>query len=528
MKKRMLYRFLLAGLIVIVTAGCSATELPPSLIQQDSAIQNADSGDALASAGNEATHGNKSDPNYDVVFPQDSVNRIDINLSSEAWTDLQTALAEQFGGQGSGNQGLDNPGRMPGGPGNNQQPPSNQQIPEANPPDQQPAERPAGQAPENGNIGDLDFGDTEYVSSTITFQGETWESVGFRYSGNSTLQSSWKSGTEKISFRLDFDEFDEVDPSTTNQRFYGFKQLSFKSNAKDDSYLREKVTGDIFREAGVAAPQTAFYEVYVDYGDGSKYLGVFTAVEIVDDTVIKTQFADDSGNVYKPEGSGAAFVKGTFNTESFEKQTNEDEADWSDIEAIFEALHSELRTSDPASWRANLEAVFDVDAFIRWLAVDTIIQNWDTYGAMAHNYYLYTDPTDGLVTWIPWDNNEALSAKSEGPGTGNRGGQGRGVRDLGLTGVSEQWPLIRYLMDDPTYLTKYQQYLEETIQGAFQPEKLEATYTKYHDLIAPYVQKEEEGYTQLGSIEGFNQSVNVLTQHAKDRSSAVAAYLAAK
>ncbi len=163
---------------------------------------------------------------------------------------------------------------------------------------------------------------------------------------------------------------------------------------------------------------------------------------------------------------------------------------------------------------------FDVDAFIRWLAADTIIQNWDTYGAMDHNYYLYTDPADGLVTWIPWDNNMALSAKLGGGRMGN-------VRELDLGSVSDQWPLIRFLINDPTYLEKYKHSLEETIQGAFQPDKLAVTYQKYHDLISPYVQKEEKGYTQLDSIESFNQSIDGLIQHAADRYNLVVEYLSA-
>ncbi len=169
-----------------------------------------------------------------------------------------------------------------------------------------------------------------------------------------------------------------------------------------------------------------------------------------------------------------------------------------------------------------------MDTIIRWLAVDTIIQNWDTYGSIAHNYYLYTDPTDGLVTWIPWDNNEALKDTTNGAGNGKRGGQGKSVRDLNMANVGGQWPLIRFLMDDPTYLAKYQQYLEETIAGAFEPGKMEATYTKYHDLIAPYVQKEKETFSQLETLALFDRSLDELIQHAKDRSTAVAAYLAAE
>ncbi len=515
-------------MIAVFLAGCATPAATQTAAGQETEPQSAVPTAAGAANWEEASHGSEAEPNYAIVFPQDAVNRIDITLSAEAWTALQTEMAGLFGAQGQA-QGLGNPGQMPGGRNDNQaRPPDlpqNQQPPAGVPPQGPGNFQPGGQ-PGNG-MGKLGFGDTSYVEATITFNGKTWESVGFRYSGNSTLQNSWSSGTQKISFRLDFDEFEDEHPATQNQRFYGFKQISFKSNAMDSSYIREKVVADIFREAGVVSSQTAFYEVYVDYGEGAQYFGLYTAVEIVDDTVIETQFSDDGGNVYKPEGTGAAFTAGTFNQESFEKQTNADEADWSDIQALFSALHSELRTSDPAAWRAGLEAVFDVNAFIRWLAVDTIIQNWDTYGAMAHNYYLYTDPEDGLVTWIPWDNNMALSQGGMGPG-GRRGGPGGSVRELDLSSVSDQWPLIRFLMDDPVYQAKYKQYLQETIQGAFQPEKLAAAYQKYHDLIAPYVEREMEGYTQLESLDAFKQSVAELSQHALDRYNAVVEYLAAQ
>lgn len=523
-------RFVCLVILALFLAGCTGSAAPAAGEQSTAPTT------AGTSAPREETHGEEAEPDYAVVFPQDSVNRMDITLSPEAWAALQAEMTELFGAPGQ-QQGFGNPGQMPGGQDQARpQPPGFQgtmQPPEfrgtMQPPDFQGNQPPPGNIqpggfPGNG-MGNLDFADTSYVKATVTFDGLTWESVGFRYSGNSTLQNSWSSGTKKISFRLDFDEFEDEDPSTKNQRFYGFKQISFKSNAMDSSYIREKVVADIFRNAGVVSSQTAFYEIYIDYGEGSQYFGVYTAVEIVDDTVIQSQFSDDSGNVYKPEGTGAAFAAGTFNEESFEKQTNEKEADWSDIQAVFSALHSELRTSDPAAWRAGLEAVFDVDAFIRWLAVDTIVQNWDTYGTMAHNYYLYTDPQDGLVTWIPWDNNMALSA--EGGGRGGRGGMGGmgGVRELDLSNVTDQWPLIRYLVDDPVYHAKYRQFLQETIQGAFDPQKLAATYQKAHDLITPYVEREEEGFTQIDSLDLFNQAVAELSQHAVDRYNAVVDYL---
>ena len=174
-------------------------------------------------------------------------------------------------------------------------------------------------------------------------KGDTWDYVGIRFKGNSSLMTAWSSGNLKLPFKLDFDQFEDDYPEINDQRFYGFKQLTLASNFNDNSYLREKVTADIFREFGVPSAQTAFYEVYVDTGDGPVYFGLYTMVEAVEDTVISQQFASDEGNLYKPEGSGATFAEGSYNEASFDKETNQDEDDYSDIEALFAILHGESR-----------------------------------------------------------------------------------------------------------------------------------------------------------------------------------------
>jgi spore coat protein CotH len=74
------------------------------------------------------------------------------------------------------------------------------------------------------------------------------------------------------------------------------------------------------------------------------------------------------------------------------RRPTQGEADYSDILALYQVLHDETRSSDPDVWRSNLEAIFNVNGFLRYLAVNSVIQNWDTYGVMWHNYYLYHDP----------------------------------------------------------------------------------------------------------------------------------------
>jgi hypothetical protein len=443
----------------------------------------------------EDTHSNDASPNYAVVFPQDEVNRLDITISQENWQAMLADMTSRYGEFGGSGQGRQNPG---GGGGQNPGPGG-------------------GQDPLDGGSLEDDDSNPIWVPVTIEFEGDSWTNVGLRFKGNSSLSSTWSSGNLKLPFKLDFDEFEDEYAEIDDQRFYGFKQLTLASNFGDSSFLHEKVAADIFREAGVPAAQTAFYQVYVDYGEGPVYFGLYTMVEVVDDTVIETQFSDDSGNVYKPDGRGATFAIDTFSEDSFDKETNKDEADYSDILALYQALHAETRTTDPETWRAGLAEVFDVSGFLKYLAVNNVIQNWDTYGVMTHNYYLYNDPETGLLTWIPWDNNEAFTS-----------GKRQGALSLSLDEVGSNWPLIRFLMDDPVYHAEYVKNVEAVVSGAFEPEMISARYQELHDLISPYVvgsTGEINGFSHLVSDAAFENSVSVMIDHAFDRYQTVQDYL---
>ena len=472
----------------------------------------------------EATHGDEADPDYETVFPQDAVNRIDITISADNWEAMLADMTSLYGEFGQGAVMGDRPNNAQGNPPFDQQNPMPEDAPDAGARPNPPGDVPEGDAgpnwPNNGGAarpgGMLDADSTNpiWVTATIDFEGDTWYDVGVRFKGNSSLKSAWSSGNYKLPFKLDFDQFEDDYPEIDDQRFYGFKQLSLTSNFNDNSYLREKVTADIFREFGVPAAHTAFYEVYVDYGEGPVYFGLYTMVEMVEDTVISQQFTSDEGNLYKPEGTGATFAAGTFSEASFDKETNQDEADYSDIQSLFAVLQADTRLTDPATWRSDLEAIFDVDTFLRWLAVNTVVQNWDTYGLMSHNYFLYTDPESGQITWIPWDNNHALA-----------GGGMREALSLSLDEVTDGWPLIRYLMDDPVYQDQYDSYVAAVVNTVFVPDQMAQTYQTYHDLIADSALAETEDATMLQSKAAFENSVQELIDQVNSRYEAVQAYL---
>ena len=357
-----------------------------------------------------------------------------------------------------------------------------------------------------------------WVPATIEFEGNAWTNVGVRYKGNSSLTSGWRSGTLKLPLKLDFDEFEDEYPEIDDQRFYGFKQLSLANGFNDLSFLRDAATSAILQEAGLPAAETAFYEVILDYGEGPVSLGLYTVIEVVDDTVVERYFGSDDGNIYEGDGPAASFAASTYDQieQSFEKENNEDEADWSDIESLFEVLHDDQRTSDPASWRASLESVFGVDSYLEWLAINTAIENWDSYGSMSHNYYLYHDSDSGQLGWISWDHNEAMSTGMAGGGTGGLGG--RSV-SLDKADIGNDWPLIRYLLDDPVYYAQYLDYLAETIAGPFDPDHMAQAYQAMAELIEPYAAAD------VGA-EAFDAAVQQLVDHAYQRADAVQEFLA--
>jgi len=413
------------------------------------------------------THSKDADPNFDEVFDDNAVKRIDIVISPENWEVMQSDMVSLYGAFGSGG-------------------------------------RPTEFADEN----------PIWVPSEVFYNGKQWYRVGARFKGNSSLSGSWSSGIGKLSFKLDFDEFEDDYPQIKNQRFYGFKKLSLKNNYDDQSIIREKVAGDLFRDAGLVGPHTAFYTVYVDYGEGAVYHGVYTMVEEVDDTVIDTQYADDDGNLYKPDGDGASFAKGTFSEEVFGKETNEDEGDWSDIQTLFSVLHDESRTSEPAVWRASLDEIFDTDIFLKYLAVNTIIQNWDTYGRMTHNYFMYNDPATNKLTWIPWDNNEAL-----------QDGKRDGSLNLDFSDLNgSSWPLIGFLYADAEYRAVYEDYLSEIKDGVFKTSSMQSLYDEYAELIEPFANAETRGYTFLSNGSSFLQAISTLKNHVAQREAAVNQY----
>lgn len=471
-------------MILAILSSCSKDETLPDEVNSEQDKQPV-SADSLTYNPDWTyrSHG-KANPDYAVVFPQSSVNRIDLSMTTAQWNAIRNNMKSLYGGDF---------GSKTGGGANT-----------------------AGAEP-------------DYVDVLMKFNGKAWKNTGFRLKGNSTLADAWRQGNYKLPFKLNFDKFEDTYAGVTNQHFFGFKELSFSSGFKDQSLMREKLAAELFRLGGIPAAQTAFCRVYIDFGTGAKYCGLYTAVEIPEDHLIKQQFGEEKGNIYKPESKLV-----TFNQSEFDKKNNETKADYSDVKAFIAALNSSIRTGNAVQWRSALEAVFHVDHYIKFLAINNAIVNWDGYGSMAHNYYLYNHSIQ-KICWIPWDLNEALSGSpgitgtvTTNPGPGPGAGGGKTGVSLSMNEVAVGWPLIRYIADDEVYMGRYKICLKQFNDQVFTERAVNALIDTYTALITPYAigaEGEQSGATYLAGSSSFTGAIAALKMHVVNRRALISSYV---
>ena len=214
----------------------------------------------------------------------------------------------------------------------------------------------------------------EYIAVTATIDGQKIDSIGIKLRGSTSLYSDQKP------LVLDFNKF------VKGQKFDGLKKLGLRNNFKDPFLQKEALAYEFYRRAGLPSPRTSFAEVYL----GDTFVGIYTLTEIIDKTFLKNNYASNDGSLYK----GAHDFRG-FSVEVLE----------GDLEAYerFEIEHTPL----------NLDEYVNVDHFIKQMAVDIIIGDWDSYAYHRHNFYIYYELESKQLQFINWDHNYAFSAKAE-------------------------------------------------------------------------------------------------------------------
>lgn len=379
----------------------------------------------------------------------------------------------------------------------------------------------------------------EYHKANITINGETVGNVAIRTKGNNSLTSVANSDSDRYSFKLDFDYYDN------NGNYYGLKKLCLNNNYSDNSSMREYISYKIMGELGLDVPECAYSHITVN---GEEW-GLYLAVEPVDEVFLAEHFADATGDLYKPEGMGGTGADLVYNGDDISAytglnlKTNLNSSDGKEILALMQALED----------GEGLEKVLDVEKALKYIAANVALANFDSYlGMTTHNFYLYEE--NGRFTIIPWDmnlafggfgggevdiyeptsqsmggfgggdkrkdtqDNDAVTNATEkteaqadakqqpqSPDNGNmQGGKqpsgGKQPQGMPSMGSGEK-PLVTTLLENETYRSMYEGYLKEIAEKYFTQEYMTELVTKIHDLIAPYVQNDPTAFCTYEEFE---------------------------
>ena len=230
----------------------------------------------------------------------------------------------------------------------------------------------------------LELEPREYVRATF-IHGETrLENIGVRLKGSASFDDL----SGKPSLKIQFNEF------VSGQKFLGLKNLTLHNMKQDATKLRERLSYQIFRAAGVQAPRTGYADLYIN---GEDY-GIFLNIETIDDIFLDRNFADGDGDLY--EGDYGDDLHSTH-VERFEH----DEGD--DIDRIHLADFVDYVHLPGDAIFYDETTPLDTDTWLTYSAVEAVVGHWDGYW-IAHNYRIYHEPTLDQWYFIPWGTDQTF------------------------------------------------------------------------------------------------------------------------
>ncbi len=226
---------------------------------------------------------------------------------------------------------------------------------------------------------DPDFAYTE-VQGSLSVDGRELSEVSIRKKG-------WLGSlsVNKPSFRL------VLDRHVPGQSLFGAKDLTLNNSRSDASLLRTCLAYSVFAAADIPTPRCSLARVSLN----GKDLGFYANVEPLKKPFLRRHFEDPNGNLYEG-GGGADFLVDSL--DRFEKKTNEDDPDRSELEALSEALADD----DTASLEERVGKLVDLDKFLRFWAVESLVGHWDGYAGDLNNFFVYQDPKSDRLIFLPW------------------------------------------------------------------------------------------------------------------------------
>ena len=131
----------------------------------------------------------------------------------------------------------------------------------------------------------------EYSACSVVIDKEAVKNVAIRGKGNTSLSSVKNMGSERYSFKIEFDHYE------SGKSYHGLDKLSLNNIIQDNTYMKDYLAYRLMDEFGVDAPLCSYIWITVNGEDWGLYL----AVEGVEDSFLERNYGRDTGELYKPD-----------------------------------------------------------------------------------------------------------------------------------------------------------------------------------------------------------------------------------
>ncbi len=321
-----------------------------------------------------------------------------------------------------------------------------------------------------------------WFPATVTIDGEEMEGVGVRKKGHLGSQS-----TEHPSLKLKFDEYND------GGRYLTIKRLALNNSKSDGSYLRMCLTSDAFMAAGIPAPRCTHGFLTVN----GNPMGVVVVAEEVKKPYLRRWFENPDGTLY--EGTATDWRDGFYG--GLEQETNVGEED---LTPALDAIYEILNFTVDDELEAALEAYFDLDAFYRFWAMESIVWHRDGYSGNANNYFMYANPDDGnRFVFLPWGADSTIRADTR-----------NNVPDS----VLAFGKLTHRLYAIPASRARFYEVQADLLANTWDPDGMIARADRAELVVGRRVQPDLAG--------GFPGQVNTVRNVIRDRRSVIEAVIA--
>ena len=184
-------------------------------------------------------------------------------------------------------------------------------------------------------------GEKDWATATVTIDGQTFEEVGIRLKGNSSLfglTAATSGNPEELPWLIRLNEFVE------GADHQGYEEIVIRSNSTETA-LNEAVAQELLALAGLASQRPIATAFTVNGGDTELRL----AVEHPDEEWYEDHFDDEDGLLYKADSDGDYSYRGDdaeAYTDVFDQKVGDD-----DMQPLIEFLDF-INNADDAAFAA--------------------------------------------------------------------------------------------------------------------------------------------------------------------------------